>query len=371
MGSAAADDKLEEGARFPEGKIDPDLVKLRRSRTKVGIITSAGVLGLCIYFLVRISPDRRFAGEGEKPRAVAVADVMAGNVAEDDYIELEIEPLMSQVVRSVKTKGDLGLRVVPVRGTNDRLWLATSGDGWTEPVTTSRYVGRLRRLGDLPLGRSVRSYVAETPRAMFATAAAVRAGLATGKVKLVTGDEITLSDSQQVAFDVVEPNAAQLVVSFTELVPDMRAWGNALKRAEIDGAKPGKPKPNDEAIGQGRWDIPLSPSDTTKKLEAVELYAARVEPVTLHRAGTWGDLKKSGPEGFTLGGATTPDAQVDIVGVFVTQPIPDDAYALVTGEFPKDYWYVLPITIALALIGLLFAWALVRAIRRDLLPARA
>jgi hypothetical protein len=371
MGSAQADDKLEEGAPVPEGKIDPDLVKLRRSRTKVGIITSAGVLGLCIYFLLRLSPDRHFAGEGDKPRAVALSDVIAGNVATDDYIELEVDPLMSQAVRSVKTKGDLGLRVVPIRGTNDRLWLALPGDGWAEPVTTSRYAGRLRRLGDLPLGRSVKDYVARTPRAMFATAAAVRAGLATGKIKLVTGDEITLDDSQQVAFDVVDPNAAQLVVSFTELVPDMKSWGGALRRAEIDGAKPGTPKPNDEAIGQGRWDIPLSPELTTKKLEAAELYAARVEAVTLHRAGTWGELKKSGADAFTLGGATTPDAQVDIVGVFVTQPVPDDAYALVTGELPKDYWYVLPITIGLVLIGLLFGWALVRAVRRDLLPARA
>ena len=51
--------------------------------------------------------------------------------------------------------------------------------------------------------------------------------------------------------------------------------------------------------------------------------------------------------------------------------IPSDAYALITGEHPEDYWYVLPVTILLAAIGLLFAWALVRAVKRDLLPARA
>ncbi|MBA2543249.1 MAG: hypothetical protein H0V17_26645, partial [Deltaproteobacteria bacterium] len=108
-----------------------------------------------------------------------------------------------------------------------------------------------------------------------------------------------------------------------------------------------------------------------KKLEAAELWAARVEPVTRHRAGTWGELKKSGADGLVLGGAVTPDAQVDLVGIFVSKPIPEDAYALITNEIPQDYWYVLPITIALAGIGLLFAWALVRAIRRDLLPTRA
>ena len=368
--ASAPDDRLEEGAPIPEGKIDPDLVKLRRSRTKVGIITSAGVLGLCIFFILRLSPDRRFAGEGDKPRAVAIADITAGNVAVDDFIEVEAEPLMSQAVRSVKTKGDLGLRVVPVRGTNDRVWLAMSGDGWAEPAVTSRYTGRLRRMGDLPLGKSVKKYVEETPRAMFATAAQARAGLATGKVKLVTGDEITLGDGQQVAFDVVDPASTQLVVSFTERFPDMKSWSAALKRAELP-AKVATPKPNDEAIGQGRWDIALAPDAVAKKLEAQEVFAWRIEAVTRHYAGTWGELKKSGADGFALGGVTTPDAQVDLVGVFITQPVPDDAYALVTAELPQDYWYVLPITIALGLIGLLFGWALVRAVRRDLLPTRA
>jgi hypothetical protein len=40
---------------------------------------------------------------------------------------------------------------------------------------------------------------------------------------------------------------------------------------------------------------------------------------------------------------------------------------LLTEERPAEYWYVLPITLALAAIGLVFAWALVRAVKRDIL----
>ena len=40
------------------------------------------------------------------------------------------------------------------------------------------------------------------------------------------------------------------------------------------------------------------------------------------------------------------------------------------GEAPGDYWYVLPVAIGLAIIGLLFAWATVRALRRDWLPTK-
>src|SRR5262249_41538882 len=158
-----------------------------------------------------------------------------------------------------------------------------------------------------------------------------RAGLASGRVKLVTGDDVTLTDAQPVAFDVVDPNSAMIVVSFIEKFPDMRSWGGAMKRAEID-VKPVAPRPNDEALGQGRLEVAMSVDEATKKLLAAELFAARVEPMKRHFAGTWGDLKKSGAAGLSLGGAVTPDALVDLVGIYVQRPIPDDAYALLTTE---------------------------------------
>jgi hypothetical protein len=360
----------EPGEHLPKGAIDPDLVKLSRSRAKVGIITAAGVLIICVYFLFRLSPDRRFGGEPEQPTAVAVSDILDDRIAPDSYIELEAEPLMSHAIRSIKAKGDAGLRVVPVRGSSDRLWLAVSGDGWDQPAITSKYVGRLRRLDSMTLGTSVKSYVSETPRPVFASVPSIRAGLASGKIKLVTGEELAVDDAQQVAFETIEPTTSLVVVSFNERLPDMRAWGGALKRANLD-YKPATQKDNDAALGQGRFEVPVATEEAVKKLEAAELWAARVEPVVRQRTGTWGELKKSGADGLSLGGAVAPDNRVDLVGIFVTRGIPDGAYTLVTGEVPQDYWYVLPITIALAGIALLFAWALVRAIRRDLLPTRA
>ena len=359
----------EPGARIPEGSIDPDLVKLRRTRAKIGVITSAGLLGLAVYFLLRLGPDRRFGGESAKPTAVAVSDILGDRIAPDSYIELEAEPQMAHAIRSVKAKGDAGLRVVPVRGSGDRLWLAMSGDGWEQPLTNSKYAGRLRKLDSMALGDSVKAYAASHPRPVFASVAAVRGGLANNRIKLVTGEDLVVEDSQQVAFDTVDPAVSLVVVSFNERLPDVRAWGGALRRATME-YKPGTPKDNDEALGQGRFEVALSQEEAVKKLEAAELWAARVEPVVRHRVGTWAEIKKSGADGIALGGAVSPDLQVDLIGFVVTRGIPDGAYALVTGETPQDYWYVLPITIALAAIGLLFAWALVRAIRRDLLPTK-
>jgi len=60
-----------------------------------------------------------------------------------------------------------------------------------------------------------------------------------------------------------------------------------------------------------------------------------------------------------------------VIGLYVAKGIPDGAYAVLTGERPDQYWYVLPITVSLVVIGLLFAWAFARAVRRDFLPTKA
>src|SRR6185503_5709494 len=92
------------------------------------------------------------------------------------------------------------------------------------------------------------------------------------------------------------------------------------------------------------------------------LLAVRVEPVMRHYRTSWAVLRKSPPAGFDVGGSVVPDGEIELVGLYVSRGIPADAYALVTDELPDDYWYVMPITIALAAILLVFAWALIRAI---------
>ncbi|HEX7746798.1 MAG TPA: hypothetical protein VF462_16250, partial [Micromonosporaceae bacterium] len=127
----------------------------------------------------------------------------------------------------------------------------------------------------------------------------------------------------------------------------------------------------DTALGQVRFTVAATVAATTTRLQNAALFAARVEPITRHYQTTWATLRRSPPAGLDVGGATLPDEQIDLIGLYVARGIPHGAYALITGESPDDYWYILPITVALAVILLVFAWALVRAVRRDLLPARA
>jgi hypothetical protein len=357
----------EPGEPFARDEIDPDLVKLARPRSKVGLITAAGLVFLCIAYLVHLAPDLRFARSSAQPVPAAVADILAGKVDTEALVALSAEPLRSQAIRASSAQGTLGHRVVPVRGTGDRLWLVLSGNGWEPPATTG-YVGRLRKLDDLGFAAAIRAHAAKHPPAVFAPAAAVRAGFAGGAVATVSGDPARLADRDAVALDVVDPGAATLAASFNDRLPDAAAWRAALERAGLTVTETAAPDP---ALGQIRFTVGTSVSDATSRLEAAGLWAARVEPVTRHYRTTWGALRASPPAGLAIGDKVIPDGEIELVGLYPARAIPGDAYAVVTGELPDDYWYVLPIAIALASIVLVFAWAGVRAVRRDLVPARA
>jgi hypothetical protein len=274
--------------------------------------------------------------------------------------------MVSQAIRANIAKGTLGLRLAPVRGTGDRLWLVVSGDGWDRPQLTG-YAGRLRRLDDLALAAAAHGYADQHARPVFASAAQVRAGFASGRVATVAGDSVAIADTDAIALDTVEAGAATIAAVFNDRLPDTAAWRTALDRAGLTPTATAAP---DTALGQVRFTVAASVATTTTRLESAGLWAARVEPIARHFQTTWATLRRSPPAGLDVGGATLPDDQVDLIGLYVARGIPAGAYALVTGESPDDYWYVMPITIALAAVALVFGWALLRAIRRDLLPAR-
>jgi hypothetical protein len=356
----------EEGAPWPKDLPDPELVKLRRPRPKISMFSSAGLVFLAILFLVRLNPDRKFSGEADRPDHLELADVFNGHVDTDRYVTLDAEPLVSRAVRTTTSKGSLGLRVVPARGSGDRLWMVVSGDGWDEPHVHG-YSGRLRKLADLPFASAVRDYAREHPRPVFARTSAVRDGFATGKITTVSGDTVTLADGDRVAFDVVDPDSATIIASLGGHNSTIEAWRKELTTLGLEVT------PTTAPIAEEVWFKVTGPgalANAKARIDAAGI-VARVEPIEHHYETTWHTLRGSNRESLTVDTAIVPDAQIDLVGLSVLRDVPDDAYALLTDEKPQDYWYVTWIFIALGAIALVFGWALVRAVRRDLLPTRA
>ena len=352
----------EPGAPIPKDAIDPDLVKLSRGRPKIGIVTSVGMVFLCTFFFFRLRTDRHFGGESDTPRATKVEAILSGNVTAESFVEVSARPMMSHAIRTTKGKTDPGLRVAPARCTNEKLWLVLDGVGWDPPVVDGKYRGRLRALSDLPFGDVMRSYAESTARPVFATAEAIR-GAANNKLHTVDGDEVQVSAGDRVAYDVIDPNQSTIIGTFTAGTPDhapvldVAGWQKELERIGLT-VKALPQDEQDKLLGQGRFAVPLSVAAATEKLEGAKLWSARVESVTVHHQATWGELTKA------------LDPAIDLVGVYVKRPIPDSAMALIVGEVPQDYWYILPISIVVAIIGLLFLWASIHTLRRNFLPTK-
>jgi hypothetical protein len=371
----------EPGAPVPRDAIDPDLVKLARTRPKIGAITAAAVVALCGYFLFFwLAPHRRFAAEPAEPRAVVLSDVAAGKVADNSHVMLDAEPMVSHAIR---VRGETELRVAPARGTGERVWLVLPNDSWAKP-NLKAYIGRLRKLSELPFAEILNTHITRYPRPLFANAAGIRAGLTGGQITTVTGDKIAVADSTRIAFEVIDPARSTIIAAVRgrpgkpdvpenapgqDPLTEANLWIAELAKHGITATVAATPGQVDAILGQVRLEVAMPVAAVTEKLEAAKLWSVRVERVVRHHETTWSALRGSPADAFTVGGQTIPDAQIDLIGLFVQRGIPADAYALVTGEQPQDYWYILPITIALAVIGLLFAWALVRAIR-ELLPVR-
>jgi hypothetical protein len=356
------------GAPIPRDAIDPDLIKLRRPAPKVGMITAAGIVLLCIVFWFRLADDRAFGGSPAAPRTVAIGDVLAGKVATEQLISLTAEPLMAHAVRAATNKVASGLRVVPARGSGDRLWLVLSGDAADAPVSEAPiYSGRLRPLEAMPFAKDIGIYLTSHPRPVFAPPAAVRAAIASNTLRTVTGDELALHDSDELAVDVIDLGASTLAATINERFPTAAAWNAALAAAGLTATQLPAPQTTDEVI---RYSVAVPATAAAAQLEKAGLWAARIEPVLRSHRGTWAQLKTSTAEALTIGATVVPDVQIDLIGVLVARGVPEQAYALVSSELPADYWYVRPISIALLVLGALFAWVLVRAVRRALLPPR-
>ncbi|HEY0255026.1 MAG TPA: hypothetical protein VGC41_26045 [Kofleriaceae bacterium] len=355
-----------EGAPIAKDAIDPDLVRLARTRPKIGVLTAAGLVFLCAFFLIRLAPDRSFGGAGQ-PETVKIADLAAGRVAPDSFVKIaQAELVMSHAIRTSTAKNGIGMRVTPVRGTGERVWIAMSGDGWDDP-SLGLYTGRVKKLHDLPFAKTMSAYAIEHPRPVFAAPATLRAAFGSGTLTSVTGDAVTLKDADRVAFDTVDPAATLIVATLNDRFATKDAWQAALTKAGITITQA-----LEVSNYTARFQVAGDPATLTPKLVEAQLLAPiRFEPVAHHYETTWGALKTSSPAGLSVEKTVIPDAQVDMVGLYVAREIPADAYALILDEHPEDYWYVLPITIGLAVLGLVFAWALVRAVKRDLLPTRA
>jgi hypothetical protein len=347
------------GAPFPKGEIDPELVDLKKDRPPIRVVTATGVAILCTYLVIRLLPDLAFSRQDDKPVATKI-----DKLTDDAFVEVQVPLERARAVRVRQDMGGAGMRAAPVAGTNNKLWIVMTGDGWGPAVPEPVFTGRVRAVDDVPFADALRAHVAGNPAPAFATLDQIRAAFAGGELATIHGDKVRVAPGDAVELEVPVPDAAELLIRFNEKLPSPAAWVTALEAAGISASAM-----RDITEYKAKVDVkvPDAVAATTAKLAAAKLYVPEINPVRKTVKTTWGELAKAGAGPVVIGGETIDDARIDLVQVTVARAIPADARLVLVGEVPEQYWYVLYLSIALALLGAMAVWALVRAIKRDYL----
>jgi hypothetical protein len=361
------------GAPIGKDEIDPDLVSLRRAAPKVGIVTSAAIVILCVVMGIRLWDDFAFSRSGDSPRTVTAEDVAAGKVGGDSYVSL-VAPLdRSAAVRVRVTEANAGTRVVPVRGTDDKLWVALPGDAWSEVNPDDVVTGRLRPMSDVRFDDELAAEVKRAPAPRFITGDTLRKAKTSsgggGAVALVGGGSHTLAPTDEIEISQIDPGAAVVVATFNPRLPTVQAWTAVLVEAGILAAGEQPVRATEETA---RWELrrPDAVADVTARIDGAQLWGARAEPATTRFRVAWSALAAS-DAGVTSPAGVIPWSAVDVVALWAPRTVPPGAKILLVDEKPDAYWYLMPVYVGLALFAVLFTWALVLAIRRTLADARA
>jgi hypothetical protein len=355
------------GRRIGRDEIDPELIGLPRFRGRIGPLLGFSMVVFSAYIMLRLSDDLVFSRQGSEPTALpSAAALLERDDIDNLHARVPAVPDRSFATRVQASRSNQGSRLAPVQGTSGRLWLMIDGSVWTAGIRYEEvYTGRVRELDDMPFAEPLREHVAQRePAPRFVTPEAVRKALSerAGTVVSPAGDAIEVAADTPVRVYETAPDRVRIEVIATERMPDAAAWSQVL--AEIGLIAPGTAA--EPGASPGTW---LFTAPATGDLDAIKaalldakLVAARALPLEIVHETTWGQLEAR-DDALVVAGKAVPWRQISWVTPVVRRPVPDDAWVLIADEPPASYWYVLPLFALLGISALLFAWALVRALR--------
>ena len=363
-----SEDRLEDLPGRPIGpdELDPELIALPRTKARIGLVLSLSVVIFCGYIMARLYGDLRFSRQPATPHELTTMNAAVDPDNTDRFVEFRAVPDRAFAVRVARSKADPGSRLIPVQGSNGKLWLLMTGNVWVAGIRYDEiYQGRLRKLARLPffdaVGRHVRS---RGPEPRFVTADAARRALSEGTTTVAdpAGDAITVAPDTAVRVYEEKADEVHIRAFTTDKLASDEAWTEALVAAGLlrDGARP----------ITGKGDSWLFLAQVTGGAEAARailrnqgLFSALVDPVKEIHQTTWRELASQDDSTLAIGATRLPWRDVSWIALEVNRELAPDALVLVTDERPEAYWYMLPLFSSLGLFGLLFAWALVRTVR--------
>ncbi len=223
-----------------------------------------------------------------------------------------------------------------------------------------RWTGRLRRFDALPFAASLRSYYGrETHAVRYLSLDALKAELAAGGGALTdrTGAPITVGADEEVVVDVDYPGELKVWLS-KDKYPSL---GDA--RHELDRLKLA-PSAGEETKDEYLFIVSLPEArknEIVGALSGLEVaFQPRQERYTVKR----GELLLDGDTLVVGQAARAAWPRIAAVGVPTPITIGPDAFVVLEGEAPGDYWWAPLVAALLVAFAIFNVWYLVRSLRR-------
>jgi hypothetical protein len=341
---------------------DDDFAALAPAPRGKNPLLAAAVIALAAVIGWHLRDEVRYAFSPRTPADLGEVRTLAsrGVQLEDDrYVTLAGQPERRYALY-VEPKGERARQTIfRLLGRSNGAQLFVRADVDSERTdVTEKWTGRLRRFDAMPYAASLRKYYAGTEVTRYLDLAALKAALSGGGNDLRDrmGEPLAVAPTQPVVVDVDYPGELKVYLS-KDKFPSLADARHELERLQL------QPSPGEETKDEFLFIVPMPEA---KKNEIVTALSARevfFQPREERYGVTRDELKLDGDTLQIGAKAKVPWARIKAVGVPSPVSIGDDAFILLEGEAPSQFWWAPLVLMLLVTFAAFNVWYLVRTIR--------
>lgn len=344
---------------------DDDLASLAPAPRGKNPLVAAAVVALAVVIGAHLADDVRFAFAARTPADLGDARSLAarGGALEDNRYVTIAGQAERRYALYVEPKGVRARQTIfRILGVPEGLFVVAA-ESPERVDLTERWTGRLRRFDAMPYAPSLRKYYAsETEVTRYLALDSLRGALSGGgALRDRMGATLTVQPNDKVVVVVRYPGELAVYLSKDKL-PSLADARHELDRLGLS------PSAGEETKDEFAFIVPMPEARKNEIIGKLSDKQLVFQPHEERFTVTRGELRLDG-DSLQIGSrAKAPWAQIDAVGVPAPVAIGPDAFILLEGEAPQQYWWA-PLLMALLVAFAAFnVWYLVRAIRS---PRRA
>ena len=340
---------------------DDDLASLAPAPRGKNPLVAAAVVALAFVIGWHLRDDARYAFSSRTPADLGDARSLSarGAALEDNRYVTISGQAERRYALYVEPKGVRARQTIfRILGVSQGLFVV-GADSADRVDLTERWTGRLRQFDAMSYAPSLRKYYAtETEVTRYLALDALKAALSggSGELRDRMGATVTVRPSDNVVVDVTYPGELKVYLSKDKL-PSLADARHELDRMGLS------PSAGEETKDEFTFLVPMPDARENEIISKLSDKEMAFQPHEERFTVTRGELRLDG-EALQIGArARVSWAQVKAVGVPAPVEIGPDAFVLIEGEAPAQYWWA-PLLLALLVAFAAFnVWYLVRAIR--------